>query len=80
MQQSGKQIAAKGLEKSKTYMNRNCLKKEKEIKEDQSFGWNVFGEQASYKAYERRCEKLGFDPQRYKQQLENPDAVTKPSE
>lgn len=50
-------------------MNRNCLRKEQEEKVDQSFGWNVFGEEASYRAYEKRCEKLGFDPERYKQQM-----------
>ena len=52
---SEKQLAAKGLDKNKLYLNRNALKKEKEHKEDQSFGWNVFGEDAYYKAYDRRC-------------------------
>lgn len=60
-------------------MNRNCLRKEQEEKVDQSFGWNVFGEEASYRAYEKRCEKLGFDPERYKQQMQNPDLITKPT-
>lgn len=36
-------------------MNRNSLKREKELKEDQSFGWNVFGEEATYRAYDKRC-------------------------
>jgi len=36
-------------------MNRNALKKEKEEKPNQSFGWNVFGQEASYKAHEKRC-------------------------
>lgn len=61
-------------------MNRNCLRKDKEEKVDQSFGWNVFGEEASYRAYEKRCEKLGFNEERYKQQMENPGLAIKPSE
>jgi hypothetical protein len=55
-------MAAKGVDAGKLYMNRNGGRKEEAEKgDDQSFGWNVFGEDAYYKAYERRCGKLPFD-------------------
>ena len=52
------EVQAKGINKDKLYMNRNALKKEEEGKVDQSFGWNVYGEEATYKAYDKRCEKM----------------------
>ena len=79
-ERSEKELAAKGLDRSKLYLNRNSLKKDKEEKEDRSFGWNVFGEDAYYKAYDRRCEKLEMDKDRYEKQMENPDAMIKPKE
>jgi calcium/calmodulin-dependent protein kinase (CaM kinase) II/peptidyl-prolyl isomerase G (cyclophilin G) len=74
-------MAAKGLEAGRFYMTRNVGKKEDTEKgEDQSFGWNVFGEDAYYKAYDRRCGKLTFDKERYQKQMEDPTIVMKPTE
>lgn len=60
-------------------MNRNSMKKDKEARQDQSFGWNVFSEDAYYKAYDRRCEKLTFNEENYKKQMQNPNIEIKPT-
>ena len=53
------EIQAKGINKDKLYMNRNALRKEEDGERvDQSFGWNVYGDEATYKAYDKRCERL----------------------
>ena len=74
------ELAAKGIGKEKLYLNRTSLRKEREEKPDQSYGWNVFGEEAYFKAYHRRCDKLEVDREKYKEQMTNPDKVHEPSE
>lgn len=42
-------------------MNRNALKKDEgdeEKKPNQTFGWNVYTEDAYYNAYDKRCQAL----------------------
>lgn len=58
------EIQAKGINKDKLYMNRNAVRKEEEERVDQSFGWNVYGDEATYKAYDKRCEKMEKEKQR----------------
>jgi peptidyl-prolyl isomerase G (cyclophilin G) len=59
-------------------LNRNALKKDEGEKIDESFGWNVYGEEASYKAYHKRCLTLEKDDKSYKEQMTGADV--KPSD
>jgi calcium/calmodulin-dependent protein kinase (CaM kinase) II/peptidyl-prolyl isomerase G (cyclophilin G) len=72
------EVEAKGLSKDKLYLNRNALKKEEEEKPDESFGWNVYGEEAYYKAYHKRCGAIEIDSVAYQEQMNG--GITKPSE
>lgn len=77
------EVIAKGLSTDKLYLNRNALKKEEEEKVDQNFGWNVYGEEAYYKAYHKRCQTLEKDDKLYKDAIKGEtikpteDALTK---
>ena len=63
------EVQAKGLNRDKLYMNRNALKKEEQDRPDTHFGWNIYGEEAYYKAYDKRCSTLTKDEEAYQQQM-----------
>lgn len=46
------------------------MKKEKEDKGIEHISWNVYGEEAYYKAYDRRCQHLQKDDEYYLEQKE----------
>lgn len=37
----------------------------------------MFGEDAYYKAYDRRCDKIQFDAEKYKEQMMDPEKALK---
>lgn len=70
------EVEAKGLNKDKLYLNRNALKKQEEEKPNENFGWNVYGEEAFYKAYHKRCQTLEKDEKAYEEQMKGVQGKT----
>lgn len=76
-EQQNEDLAAKGLTTEKLYLTQSSLHSEhvdgsKKTKTE-TFGWDVFNQDALFKAYNKRCETLPHYKEVYEQQKNNPD-------
>lgn len=72
-----KKLIEQGIPENKLYtlesIHRNELEKEKEIKKakNESFGWDVFNNEAYYRAHKKRLRDMPFDKELYEEQMKN---------
>jgi peptidyl-prolyl isomerase G (cyclophilin G) len=64
----------------KVYLNQPAISHDKKKKEkNEVFGWDVFNDDSLYRAYTKRCEKLPFYAEEYKQQMKLNDQTSQPT-